>query len=143
MREIARAKAEPFFEEEWQILPWDEAAKVMEACSSPVRQAVLWLLERHGTVRQSELARAVNTILAKSLGERYRRYNKASLIHHLKKLESAELIGFERGDGREKYIFQKAAARLQIRKIKPVTLKVQPETLEEIAGALKTMFGGK
>lgn len=141
-KKVKRARVpKPFFEEEWRTLPTEEAVRVMKACSSPIRSAILWVLDRQGPTRQFELTKAVAKVLARSLGDRYKRYDDASLRHHLRELEQAGLIGFERAGPRQKVIYRTEALRLQLRPIEraPPAERV-PETLEEVAEVLRRIF---
>ncbi|MEM2875172.1 MAG: helix-turn-helix domain-containing protein [Candidatus Hadarchaeales archaeon] len=114
-------KEKLFSEEDWKTLGPQEAFRVAEALSDPLRQWIYTELDG-GPLRQSELARRASRVFGKHITNPLLRY-------HIAQLERAGLVRFEvvpsppRG---AKMIYKNAELRVQLR---PFTGR-PPEELE-------------
>jgi len=115
-REITRPKkAIPLFrrkEFEWQPVKLSKATStICRALSDPIRATIFELLDE-GPVRQIDLAKLVNEATG-------RRYDVASIIHHLDLLKRAGLIAYKEFPGgrtKIKMIYRAADVEVRVRK---------------------------
>ena len=115
-REITRPKkASPLFkrkELEWQPVKLSQAtATICRALSDPIRATIFELLDE-GPVRQIDLTRLVNEATG-------RRYDVASIMHHLDFLKRAGLIAYKEfrgGKTKVKMIYRAADVEVRVRK---------------------------
>lgn len=138
-REITRPKkAIPLFkrrELEWQPVKLSQAtATICRALSDPIRATIFELLDE-GPVRQIDLTRLVNEATG-------RRYDVASIMHHLNFLKRAGLIAYKEFRGEKtkvKMIYRAADVDVRVRKRpKPEMLSpAPPESTREWLRKLK------
>lgn len=115
-REITRPKkATPLFKRkglEWQPVKLSQAtATICRALSDPIRATIFELLDE-GPVRQIDLTRLVNEATG-------RRYDVASIMHHLDFLKRAGLIAYKEfrgGKTKVKMICRVADVEVRVRK---------------------------
>lgn len=115
-REITRPKkAIPLFKRkglEWQPVKLSQAtATICRALSDPIRATIFELLDE-GPVRQIDLTRLVNEATG-------RRYDVASIMHHLDFLKRAGLIAYKEfrgGKTKVKMIYRVADVEVRVRK---------------------------
>jgi len=115
-REITRPKkAIPLFKRkglEWQSVKLSQAtATICRALSDPIRATIFELLDE-GPVRQIDLTRLVNEATG-------RRYDVASIMHHLDFLKRAGLIAYKEfrgGKTKVKMIYRVADVEVRVRK---------------------------
>jgi DNA-binding transcriptional ArsR family regulator len=83
--------------------------EIFRAMVHPIRRSILELLDE-GPIRQADLTKLIKR-------ETGRRYDTATLIHHLELLERAGLIGhrdLSRGGAKVKIIYRAKDVRLQV-----------------------------
>lgn len=115
-REITRPKkAIPLFKRkglEWQPVKLSQAtATICRALSDPIRATIFELLDE-GPVRQIDLTRLVNEATG-------RRYDVASIMHHLDFLKRAGLIAYKEfrgGKTKVKMIYRVVDVEVRVRK---------------------------
>lgn len=115
-REITRPKkAIPLFKRkglEWQHVKLSQAtATICRALSDPIRATIFELLDE-GPVRQIDLTRLVNEATG-------RRYDVASIMHHLDFLKRAGLIAYKEfrgGKTKVKMIYRVVDVEVRVRK---------------------------
>jgi len=115
-REITRPKkAIPLFKRkglEWQSVKLSQAtATICRALSDPIRATIFELLDE-GPVRQIDLTRLVNEATG-------RRYDVASIMHHLDFLKRAGLIAYKEfrgGKTKVKMIYRVVDVEVRVRK---------------------------
>ena len=115
-REITRPKkAIPLFKRkglEWQSVKLSQAtATICRTLSDPIRATIFELLDE-GPVRQIDLTRLVNEATG-------RRYDVASIMHHLDFLKRAGLIAYKEfrgGKTKVKMIYRVADVEVRVRK---------------------------
>jgi DNA-binding transcriptional ArsR family regulator len=128
-------------EEGWQILDEKQQMEVAKAIANPLRYSIFRELDA-GPIRQFELADR----LSESRGKKY---PQTLIRHHLKYLQRAGLIGFERGSGvqgRAKIVYKAADVRIHLhprpKPSLPITMR-RPRTKKELEEGLRKILRGR